>query len=277
MKKDLTSRFPVYEGAEPYLFFCFSDADEKHVRPLLERLYARGCRVWYSVGRPGSREERERRGKAMKAAALAVFYLSDAARDDTNMKSAALACQERETPILCIDADEGDCGLSFGLSEQLRHLRAGDYRSAAALEEALVRCEGFSQELIGPERIEPPSPLKKLALTLAAVSVLILAAALLGGRLFGWFAPPVEAGDTVAITDSALRASVRAAVGGEAITPESLASVTSLRLTELPEDGSELALLGALERLEIPQSEAADALWLLDEGYSVVLYGGSGK
>ena len=273
----LQKRYPVYTGAEQYLFFCFSDADEKRVRPLLERLYARGCRVWYTTGRPANVEERRQREERMKSAALSVFYLSDAAREDTDMKGAALVCQERGAALLCIDADEGDSGLSFGLTEQVRHLKARDYRSAAELEEALVRSEGFSQELIGPDRIAPPSPLKKIALTLAAVSVLLLALALLGGRLFGWFAPPIEESDAVVITDTALRGAVRAAVGGGAITEENVAALTTLRLKELPADEEELRKLPALERLEIPQSEAADSLRLLDEGYTVVLYGGRGK
>lgn len=277
MSGTLPKRFPIYEGAEPYLFLCFSDADEKRVTPLMERLYARGCRVWYSVGRPGSREERQRREDRMKAAALSVFYLSAAAREDTDLKSAALACQARGGPMLCIDADALDSGLSFGLSEQTPHLKARNTRSAAELEEALVRSEGFSQELIGEDRIAPPSPLKKIALTLAAVSVLVFALALLGGRLFGWFAPPIEESDSVVITDSALRSAVRTAVGGGAITEEGLAAITSLRLREVPEDTEELRLLGSLERVEIPQSEAEDAAPLLDGGYTVVLYGGSGK
>ena len=277
MSKKLTARFPVYEGAEPYLFFCFSDADEKRVTGLLERLYARGCRVWYSLGRPENREERQRREDRMKAAALSVFYLSAAAREDTDMKSAALAGQARGGPLLCVDADAIESGLSFGLSEQTQHLRARDYRNAAELEEALVRSEGFSQELIGDDRIAPPSPLRKIALTLAVVSVVVLAAALLGGRLFGWFAPPIEDSDTVVISDTALRAAVRTAVGGGAITAEGLESISTLRLTEIPANGEELALLGSLERLEIPQDKAEEALWLLDEGYTVALYGGTGK
>ena len=70
---------------------------------------------------------------------------------------------------------------------------------------------------------------------------------------------------------------MRAAVGGGAITEENVAALTTLRLKELPADEEELRKLPALERLEIPQSEAADALRLLDEGYTVVLYGGRGK
>ncbi len=277
MSKTLTKRYPAYGGEEPYLFLCFSEADAKRVLPLMERLCARGCRVWYALGRPESMDERRERAARMKGAALTVFYLSDAARADTDVKGAALAAQERGARMLCVDADEGDSALSFGLAESVPHLKARAYRSAAELEEALAHSEGFSQELIGSARLAPPSPLKKLALTLAALSVLVLLTAFAGGKLFGWFAPPIERSDTIAFTDTALRSAVRAAVGGGAITPESVAELASLRLSELPEDDSELALLPALKRLEIPQSKAAEALRLLDEGYVVALYGGSGK
>ena len=52
MSGKMEKRFPPYQGREPYLYFCFSAADRKRVRPLLERMYARGTRVWYSIGKP---------------------------------------------------------------------------------------------------------------------------------------------------------------------------------------------------------------------------------
>ena len=58
---------------------------------------------------------------------------------------------------------------------------------------------------------------------------------------------------------------------------EGQAAVSLVGVDAQPADEEELRKLPALERLEIPQSEAADALRLLDEGYTVVLYGGRGK
>ena len=40
MSGKMEKRFPPYQGREPYLYFCFSAADRKRVRPLLERMYA---------------------------------------------------------------------------------------------------------------------------------------------------------------------------------------------------------------------------------------------
>ena len=42
-------RCPPYEGGDPYLYFCFAEKDSEAVFPLLEHLYQRGVRVWYSV------------------------------------------------------------------------------------------------------------------------------------------------------------------------------------------------------------------------------------
>lgn len=268
--------FPVCRGEAPYLFFCFSAADARRVRPLMERMYARGTRVWYTSGRARDRAERVERERRMKNASLAVVYITEAARGDVDFKNAVLYCQDCGMPILCVDADEGDSGLAFGLTAKAQHLKARAYRSAEKLEEALIRCEGFSQELIGEERIKPKPRFLKAAVTLAVISLLVLGVVIYGSRMLGWFVP--ETGsmyeDSVVITDETLRAAVRAAVGGGEITEEKLASLTTLRLKTLPEDGSELALLGALTRVEIPQDRAAEALWLLDAGYTVVLYGG---
>ena len=277
MRNKLSKRYPAYQGGEPYLYLCFADADAKRVKKLIERMYARGTRVWYCVGKARDLNERREREARMKGAALIVAYLSEAAREDLDFKNAALYCQSCGTPILCVDADKGISALSVGFKEDTPHVGGRGCRSAAAQEEALVRCEGFSQELIGEDRIVPPPLIVKTAAALAVVSVLALAAVLLGSRVFGWFAPDIRSYDTVVIEDDALRAAVRSAVGGGAITEENTAGLETLRLKELPEDGEELEKLGALTRVEIPQELAPDALWLIDEGYTVVLYGGEGK
>ncbi len=53
--------FPPYTGNQPFIFFCFSAADAKRLRPLLERLYERGCRIWYPTGHGDTVAELKRR------------------------------------------------------------------------------------------------------------------------------------------------------------------------------------------------------------------------
>ena len=40
---------PPYEGADPYLYFCFAEKDREAAFPLLEYLHFRGVRIWYNV------------------------------------------------------------------------------------------------------------------------------------------------------------------------------------------------------------------------------------
>ena len=266
--------YPPYEGRDPYLFLCFSDADASAVEPLLKRLCGRGCRVWYSIGRSADVNVLAHRQERANGAALTVLYLSDRARSDTDVKSAVLLAQSRGCPIICLDTDREDSGLSMGLTEQARHIPAWRLPSAEAVETELIRTEGFSQELIGEECIDPGISYKKRLIRRLVTATLLLAlAGGLSGHFLGWFAP--RPADTVSFTDPALEAAARRAVGGGALTEESLAAVTTLRLDAFPEKSDELTEFPSLMRLEIPQSAAAQAVPLLDDaGYRIVLYGG---
>ena len=122
--KSWQKQYPPYEGEEPYLYYAFADADAKRVWPLMRLLLARGCRVWYAAGKAGSAEELLRRQKRASGAALTLVWLTDAARGDADLKSALLTNQSAGRPILCLDADEGDGGLSMGLYESTPHLSA---------------------------------------------------------------------------------------------------------------------------------------------------------
>lgn len=143
------------------------------------------------------------------------------------------------------------------------------------METELIRTDGFSQELIGEERIDPGIYHKKRLIRRLVTATLLLAlAGGLCGRFLGWFTPMPA--DTVSFTDPALEAAPRRAVGGGTLTEESLAAVTTLRLDAFPEKSDELTEFPSLTRLEIPQSAAAQAVPLLDDaGYRIVLYGGS--
>ena len=71
-----------------------------------------------------------------------------------------------------------------------------------------------------------------------------------------------------------IASAARSAVGGP-LTEEALDAVTALSLSGLPERWEELGLFPALERIELPQSAAAEAE-TLPEGVTVVLKGGEG-
>ena len=259
---------PPYTGEQPFLYLCFADADTDRLRPLFRRLYERGCRIWYPVGHGGSAAERERRDARMQKARLVILYQTKHARADHAAKSAVLVCQEKNIPIVSIDTDDAESALSMGLDPRAVHIKA---RGGVAQEAALLRADGFSQELIGP-------PQKVRKRRLFAVAAVILAAALLlagAAVLYRYLHPPAVAqpDDTVFFSDPAVTAAVRDALSGEPITEESVQSITTLRLSALPEHTDELALLPHLSRIEVDQANAGDAASLL-ERYEIVLTGG---
>jgi len=260
--------FPPYGGDQPYLYFCFSDADKSRLQSLFRRLYERGCRIWYPTGYGGTVAERERRDARMRKARLVVLYQTKRARTDQAVKSAVLVCQEKNIPIISLDADDAESTLSMGLDSRAVHLKA---RSADAAEAALLHANGFSQELIGP-----PQPVRKrsvltIAAAIIAAAFLLLGAAVLVRRLRS---PSVDKpGDTVFFSDPVLTAAVRDALGGGPITEESIETVTMLRFDALPKQAEELDRLPNLSRIELNQANASDAAPLLKQ-YEIVLTGG---
>ena len=139
--------YPPYEGTEPYIHLCFSDRDERKVRPLLRRLLLRGCRVWYCVGYAPDRAGETARRKRMLEAGLTVLYLTDNARQDTELKNYLLACQNAHRPILVLNTDGGDSGLSLGLTGKFSSVTPGTH--ASELVDAILHSPYFSQLYMG--------------------------------------------------------------------------------------------------------------------------------
>lgn len=252
-----------YGGGEPYLHLCFADASARRVRALLTRLRARGVRVWYAEGNPADRAERAYRDARMLEADLTVVYLDEAFRGDPAAKSRLLACQRAGQRIVCLNTDGGDSGLSIGLHADAVEIVPDRNGGAEAAERALLRADGFSQELIGePERAKR-SRVRILTAVAAALAAL-LAACCIAWVL--WIGPKQAAeqaarADEVTFADETVREAVRSALGGGTITEERLNAVTTLLLPgdALPEDLSDLARLPALETVALTQSAAKDA------------------
>ena len=250
--KSWQKKHPPYLGAEPYVYFAFADEDAGRVWPLLCRLLCRGCRVWYAAGRASGAQALLERQRRAAGAALSLVWLTDAARADADLKSALLANQSAGRPILCLDADRGDGGLSMGLYESTPHLPAHRGVSPAELETLVIRAPGFRQELLGaPQTIRDPGWMGRLVPVLLVLAALLLAGAFL--RMHR-----AEPEDSLVISDTVLRGAVRAAIGGGAITAENAAQIRSLRLDRLPASWKELELLTSLERIELPQTLALE-------------------
>lgn len=82
---------------------------------------------------------------------------------------------------------------------------------------------------------------------------------------------PTPIPDTVLFEESWLRDLLREETGGGLLTEETLATITELRLEQLPENLAELEKLPNLEKLILPQAEALKAGDLIDRGIAIVL------
>ena len=269
-------QFPPYEGDQPYLYFAFTEADAKRVWKLMRPLLARGCRVWYCVGRAGSTEELLRRQKRAAKAALTLVYLTDAVCEDIDTKGAVLVNQKFNRPILCLDPDEKDRLLAMNLREDTPHVPVYKPSGGESWEIAVLHAEGFSQDVIGePIWLDDDDDLaKKLTLLFCALALLLAVVAFAGFRYLNWFQPARQ--DELSFSDPVLQAAVRQAAGRWAITEERLRDITALRLDELPESWEELALLPSLERIELPQRALLDGGELPEGDYVIELSGGDG-
>lgn len=266
---------PPYEGDEPYLYFAFADGDRSRVWKLMRLLVNRGCRVWYSVGPAGSAEELLRRQRRAGGAALTLLYLTDAACADQDIKSSVLVNQKYGRPILCLDPDGADRRLKMGLRESVPHVPLYEHTREEDLESAIIRAEGFSQDIIGePGHIDSDGYMRTLTRTFLVLALILAVTAFVGVRYFHWFQPKIV--DEVTFSDPVILAAMRRAAGGGSITEELASSVTLLSLDGIPEDWEELSELPALERIRLPQ-DAVTADTELPEEYIVELSGGNGK
>ena len=217
----------------------------------------------------------------MLKAALTVVWLDEHFRSDPIAKSRLLTCQRSGQRIVCLNTDGGDGALSIGLHADAVEIRLGRGAQASDAEHALLHADGFSQELIG----EPPAKSGRLYKVLTGAAIGTAAALLIAGGLWFFLRRPVQNQpqvweDDVTFSDETVRESVRAAIGGGPITEDALGAVTVLRFPgdALPDDLSDLALLPALETIEITQSAAAgvSARPVLSD-YTIELFGGASE
>ena len=271
--KNWQKRYLPYEGGEPYLYFAFAEADSAKAWRIMRILLERGCRVWYGCGPSGSAEELLRRQTRARDAALTLLYLTDAACADKDTKSNILVNQKNGKPILCLDPDGTDRRLSMGLYETAPHIPLYKLSGTEEIEDALIRSEGFSQEILGePVKTDGGGALGKLTALFCVLAALLAVISFIGFRYLHWFQPAVQ--DKVHFSDPVLLAAVRDAAQGGSITEELTSELSVLSLSGMPDSWDELEKLPALETIVLPQQALLDAGALPDGAYTVVLTGG---
>ena len=273
--------YPPYEGKEPYIHLCFSDRDERKVRPLLRRLLLRGCRTWYCVGGTRDRSAQMTRNERMLGAGLTVLFLPESVRKDTELKNRLLVCQKAKQPILVLNTDGGDSSLSLGITGEASAAVMGGNASDAV--DAIFHGRGFSQAFMGdPLPVNDRLWLRRFSVILLILSLLLAA----GGGVYIYRHPPeipvIEEPlpeDTVLIEDQELQAFVREIIGGGPITEEALAEIESLALPQLPGSAEDLAIFPNLTTLILSEEAAQGAPDLpeLYERYTLVVAGGEAQ
>ena len=269
MKNDLYKLIPPYEGAEPYLYLAFSEADTKAIRKLLIPLVTRGCRVWYCIGTAGSAEALLHRQKRSADAALTVLYMTDAACADTHTKSNLLVNQKHDRPILCLDPDGKDRRLTMGLRETTPHVPLYACKTVEEQVFAILHGEGFSQQLLGaPMVVRNRGLVSRLSAALCILTLLMALASV----AFISLRPEQE--DAITFQDPAVYAAVKEAVGGMALTEELVAQITCIDMDSAPENWEDLVQLPALERIILPQQCVQAGCSLPEGNYTIELSGG---
>ena len=275
--------YPPCKGDEPYLYLCFHKADARRVKPFLDGLMQRRCRVWYRIGEALDSEENRAHTSLEMNAELMVFWLSDNAADDKDMKSALGHYQTTDRPVICIDmqTDTAQSGLSLILPNEVKKI---SYQPGEAIDElvsSLMRTEGFTQRLIDEDDRVRQQLLQKRKSRRIALSILLAAVlALVGSLLFlssnNWFRPIPEIVNSITIADTQIEDAAREALSlksDEPLTQEDLSKITMLHLSSAPSSFDALSLFSSLTRLEIPQSCVKEAAELLDDAtYTIVVY-----
>ena len=270
--KNLQSTVPPYTGDEPYLYFAFAEADSAKVWNIMRPLLARGCRIWYMCGNAGTGEAMLARQACAGGAALTLLYLTDAACADADTKSFVLVNQKFGHPIIALDPDGVDRRLKFGLRETTPHVPLYKYRTDEEKESAIIRAEGFSQDIIGtPVTVSNGSLIGNLSKAFLLVAVLLAVISVIGFIVFP--KPQQEAyevPDEVTFTDPVILEAVREEADGGVITEDLVSGITILHLSDVPENRDELSMFPSLEMIELPQ-EAVMRTEDLPDGYTIVL------
>ena len=249
MGKNLKKEYPPYMGTEPYICFCFASADLNDAAKLLDRLYRRGCRVWYSEDKSVSLSIEQEKHIRMTGADLVIVYLTENLLRDRAM-SDMMFLQSSGVPLITVNKG-AVTNLAAGLRENTVSINA-DGLSVVQLEQAVVSSDGFSYDFIGDK---PSFRVPAAVRTLAAA---VLSLAILAGAFFGLVAFGVIQPET-------------------AVPPEVL---TELSLDALPDSINDIKEnYPVLEKIILPASVITDnvdteILCQLAEEYTVVIVEG---
>lgn len=226
MSKRTDSRiiYERYKGDEPYICLLFCESDRQRTVPLINRLQTRNCRLWYPEGNTREGKRRENFQKRLNGASLVLFFASNAAREDINVKNDLLYCNGKGMPVISYIADKGESNLAYGLPESVPEVTS---------EDELVRAEGFSMDLIGDR------PGRSVSGIIKAAAWILAAALLVSGGAYGYYRQQKKK-------------------------EHDRQTLTVLSLDVLPDNPAELEQYPMLQKIIIPASQGENAGPYLD-------------
>ena len=110
----------AYEGKEPYIFVSYAHKDSPIVFHIIEKLSARGYRIWYDEGiEPGS-EWPEYIANHLIGAEMVLSFLTPNAVESVNCRREINFALSKDKPVLAIYMDKFDvpAGIELQLSSQ---------------------------------------------------------------------------------------------------------------------------------------------------------------
>ena len=145
--------FSAYDGAEPYVFVCYSHEDAEVVYPELAWLRDQGINLWYDEGIPAGRNWREVVGDSLLGARHLLFYISDRSlRSDHCNREVGLALDEGKDIVpVYLRSVELTSDLKIGLN-RVQALDREHARTLSATPCRGVARRGRSESCFSPQR-----------------------------------------------------------------------------------------------------------------------------
>ena len=150
----MRDRLAAYEGNENYVFISYSHKDTQTVIPIMEKLCALGCRIWYDEGIVPGSEWPEDIAQHLNNCAMVIAFISPNSMASVNCRREINFALSKQKPFLSVvlEPTEMPLGMELQLSTQQSVLRYNYRTEEQFLEKIcacpdLIRCMGPLQEL----------------------------------------------------------------------------------------------------------------------------------
>ncbi len=138
-------KLPVpYEGTEPFIFISYKRQDIERIAPVMERLIAAGCHLWYDRGIPGGAEWDALLEEKLKRCQLVLLFVSQSAIQSKYVRREVKFADALDKPILSVKLEEAS--LTHGMNMLLTQYQMLD----RALSDFHTQLQTAIQYITGP-------------------------------------------------------------------------------------------------------------------------------